>query len=247
MNLKKKKHPWPVKNPYKKIFPTHLLIEQGRWFYLFHALIGLLFLYPYLHGDVGSFTTGLLALLNTCVILVIAYTASYNKRQFVFALILALPALLVLWIPHAPYSREITLLSTGLIYLYAIILIVPYLVHSEEVGTEEIFGATSLYILIGLVWATLYQWVEILAPNSFYLEAAQNIDHVMDLSDFLFFSFTTLTTLGYGDITPVTAQARSLSILEAITGVIFIAGILSRAIGLYVAQSLEKKKQEKKS
>ena len=241
--IKRKKRPWPVKNPYKKILPTHLLVTQGQWFYLFHALIGLLFLYPYFEGTADKEMPTLLALLNSFVMMVIVYTASYNKRQFILAFLFALPAIVLFWFQFVPFSREIILISSGLLYLYAILMLLPYLIHSEEIGSEEIFGATSLYILIGLVWATIYQGVELFVPGSFYLAEVQNVDGVLNWSDFLFFSFTTLTTLGYGDITPITSQARSLSILEAITGVIFIAGVLSRSIGLYVSQSLEMKKK----
>ena len=244
MRFSPSKHPWPVKNAHKKLLPTHLITSQGQWFYLFHALILFLIVYPLFEMKDPTSTPFSLALVNSALLMTIVFTASYNLRQFLFAFTLSLPALIFFWF-HAFWAASyIILISTGLLYLYAIVLLVPYLIHSNKVTSEEIFGATSLYLLLGFLWATLFQVLEMVAPGSFYIAYEQNIDGVLNWSDFIFYSFTTLTTLGYGDITPITSHARSLSIIEAITGVIFIAAMLSRAIGIYTAQTIEMREEE---
>ncbi len=68
-----------------------------------------------------------------------------------------------------------------------------------------------------------------------------NISGVVNLSDLVYFSYITLTTLGYGEIIPITAGARSLAIIEAIIGVMYIAIIISRLVGLFIAKSLTQK------
>ncbi len=73
--------------------------------------------------------------------------------------------------------------------------------------------------------------------GSFYIDAALSPDGRLDFSDFVYFSFTTLTTLGYGDITPVSSHARSATSLQAILGVLYIAMLISRFVSIYIAQS----------
>ena len=135
-------------------------------------------------------------------------------------------------------AQWMTNIFSTLLYLYVIILIIPFLLHSRKVDAEDIFAVTSLYILLGMTWSNLYYLINTFYPGSFYVSTEQNIDNILSWSDFLFFSYTTLTTLGYGDITPITSHARSLAILEAITGVIFLGTIVSRAVGLYIYHSI---------
>ena len=101
------------------------------------------------------------------------------------------------------------------------------------VNLELIFGAVSAYLLLGVAWGFLHTLVELLQPGAYLVPRELNPDGILNNADFLYFSFTTLTTLGYGDITPVTSQARSMVILEAVTGVFYLAVLISRLIGLY--------------
>ncbi len=80
--------------------------------------------------------------------------------------------------------------------------------------------------------------LEAIQPGSI----VNNISGVVNLSDFVYFSYITLTTLGYGEIIPMTAGARSLAIIEAIVGVMYIAIIISRLVGLFIADSLKQEK-----
>jgi hypothetical protein len=75
--------------------------------------------------------------------------------------------------------------------------------------------------------------METLMPGSFFIGETGSLD-------FVFFSFTTLTTLGYGDIIPVSAYARTATTLQAIIGVLYIAILISRFVGIYIAQHLAK-------
>ena len=103
---------------------------------------------------------------------------------------------------------------------------------------ETIYGAIVVYILIGLMWAFLYHLTEIIHPQSFSFAA----ELVTDLKKSLFyFSFITLTTLGYGDLTPVSSPAKSLAMLEAIVGQMFIAVLIARLVGMHISQSILKK------
>ena len=75
--------------------------------------------------------------------------------------------------------------------------------------------------------------VETIQPGSFFIRPEQNLDGILSQADFIYYSFATLTTLGYGDITPATSHVRSLAILEAVTGTLYIAVLIARLVGLY--------------
>jgi hypothetical protein len=94
-----------------------------------------------------------------------------------------------------------------------------------------IMAAASEYILIGIMFSYMYFLLEAVYPGSFNLPHKQ-----MDRSTFLYFSFVTLTTTGYGDVLPLTIQARSLATFEAITGQRYMAITVARLVGLYTAR-----------
>ncbi len=97
-----------------------------------------------------------------------------------------------------------------------------------------LYGGISVYLLLGIIWAALYREMEILSPGSF-----AGPDDSLGFSNFIYFSYVTLTTLGYGDILPVTQKARSLAILEAITGVVFLGTLIARLVSLYTTRDVE--------
>lgn len=228
---------WPVKEPYKQILPIHLLL-QGRWFYLCHALLIMIFFYPYHEEIYVQQKSIIFNIFESSILVFIIYSVSFNKRQIVLTGLLLLPAIINAWIPFLPPLDIISTLSLLGLYMYAILLIVPYLMHTKDVGIDELFGSFSLYLLIGLTWASIYLLIERAAPGSFYIAAVYNKDHVVNMSEFIYYSFVTLTTLGYGDIVPISPFARSMSILEALIGIFFIALVFSRAVSLYVLQAM---------
>lgn len=99
---------------------------------------------------------------------------------------------------------------------------------------RRIEGAIAAYLLIGLVFACLYDLVHGLDPAAF-LHQGQPAQVLEQVGSYLFFSFVTLTTTGYGDIVPVHPVARSLAILESLTGQLYLAILLGRLVSLQIA------------
>lgn len=97
-------------------------------------------------------------------------------------------------------------------------------------------GAICVYFMIGLLWALIFSTLELLQPGSFQMPQGQGTE----LSHFSYYSYVTLTTLGYGDITPISPPARSLALLEAIMGPLYIAVLIARLVGIHIVQSGEK-------
>ncbi len=101
---------------------------------------------------------------------------------------------------------------------------------AERVDADVVCGGVAVYIMIGLIWAVSYRVLEAGAPGSF---ASLWSDITKVWNQFLYFSLTTLTTLGYGDIHPATPVAGVWSTLEAVTGVLYLAVFVARLVSLY--------------
>ena len=145
----------------------------------------------------------------------------------------AVAAILVRWWPtrSAPALALSTLVSLGLM---AIVVVVQAF-RSALVNVHRIQGAVAAYLLFGLTWAAAYQLVDALAPGSF----AGAPTAAPDSRLWIYFSFVTLTTVGYGDVTPVHPAARSLALLEALTGQLYPAILLARLVSLQAARREE--------
>ncbi len=126
-------------------------------------------------------------------------------------------------------DRAAALLLIGL-SLFVLGLVLARVVTTERVGADAICGAIAVYLLIGVVWAVCYSVIEALAPGSFGF-TDPSFDKAWN--ELLYFSLVTLTTLGYGDITPVGAVARIWSALEAVTGTLYLAVLIARLVSLY--------------
>ena len=107
-----------------------------------------------------------------------------------------------------------------------------------EISLDTIFAAVCGYLLLGVAWAVVYSSIDLAQPNAFHLSdellaGAQQGEPRMSL--FVYFSFVTLGTLGYGDITPVSVSARTLAWLEAVLGQLYLAVLIAGLVGAVIA------------
>jgi hypothetical protein len=117
--------------------------------------------------------------------------------------------------------------------LVAIWCIGRQVVRGQKISANRIIGAISLYLLLGVTWSVVYALVEKLLPGSF--SGISISDTAIWTSEWLYFSFVTLTTLGYGDILPLTATARVLSFIEAVFGQFYIAILVAGLVAAYIS------------
>ena len=103
---------------------------------------------------------------------------------------------------------------------------------TNEISANRLVGAVSLYLLLGVLWAATYVLVEMASPGSFYGMSAEGRQSWN--SDWLYFSFVTMTTLGYGDIGPVSAIARTLAYMQALVGQFYIAILVAGLVSAYI-------------
>jgi hypothetical protein len=131
-----------------------------------------------------------------------------------------LPLLILFWV------------STSAFFLVTTVTMFTDLVRCEKVTSNTIYEGITVYLLLGLTWFALYNIAELLHPGSFR-GLSQTDGIATPSSELLYFSFVTLSTTGYGDITPATPHVRSLAILEAVTGVLYIATFVARLVAAY--------------
>jgi hypothetical protein len=124
-----------------------------------------------------------------------------------------------------------------LFFGYATGLIMWRTLRSSDVTIDTIAGAACAYTLLAMVWGGLYLLLEFLRPGSFNIAAVWRMGPTGDPSAALvYFSFVTLTTVGYGDITPVWPGAGGLAVAEAVVGQLYLAITIARLVGLHTSQ-----------
>ena len=162
-----------------------------------------------------------------------------KKRYTIIALLLAVPWFLIILLNFPLFKTDYNLLIKKeivfalLLFAYTTYRIFMHIIKSRDVTAEILFASICVYILIGLTWSTIYVIIEILYPGSF-IDTNGQLLH--DGQDFLFFSYTTLTTVGYGNIEAITDQARSLASLEAIAGQLYLTIMVARLVGLHISK-----------
>ena len=122
--------------------------------------------------------------------------------------------------------------------LVAILYTFRQVAFGQEVNANRLVGAVCVYLLLGLIWALAYTLVSVSTPGAFtgfIPTASPGWD-----SEWVYFSFVTMTTLGYGDILPVSAAARTLAWLQAVVGQFYIAMLVAGLVGAYISDRQNK-------
>jgi hypothetical protein len=136
-----------------------------------------------------------------------------------------------------PASLLLVILTILLVtVLYTASCVLSFVLDEGAVGIEHIFGAICAYILIAMFFATLYFILELTNPGSFSGVKTTAIGE-RPWWQFFYFSFSTLSTVGYGDIVPATMRARSFAIIEQLVAVFYVAILISRLTGMYTPAS----------
>ena len=213
--------------------------RKTRFLLLLISLLALMVLEPFIFDIIRI--KFLVDIFFSLILFASIYAVSEKRGTTLIAILLALIKFGSTWVLGFSTHPLLIFFDAifGIIFIgYICILILKHIFKQENVTAETIYGAIVVYLLIGLMWVSLYYLTELFHPGSFSLAAGNTNESKKAL---YYFSFVTLTTLGYGDITPVSAPARSLAMLEAIVGQMYIAVLIARLVGIQISQSLMKK------
>lgn len=216
---------------------------QNKYSQLLFTLILLFLTAPFLTGIIGQ-----IIIQSTFLGMIISLIRTFNLKKINFLLYVAIAGLAFLFsILSAVYILPRGLESN----LHKFLIIISDSINSifivmalfslnkriflvKKVDNNTIKGGVSVFLLIGILWTFIYQIVFILDPNAFSYSK-----EIKEYGYLLYFSFTTLTTLGYGDVTPVNQFAMSLANLEAIVGMMYPSIFIARLVSLYTADELK--------
>jgi hypothetical protein len=191
-------------------------------------------LFPFLEGYVGiSLLTDIYL---SGILLAAIKAASDSKGTFVIALALAAPYILLKWggkILAVSFSWNLEEMFGALFVAYVLALIFMFIARQQKVNRDVIMAAVCGYFLLGLMWAFIYFFVETVLPGSFQFVKNSSASN----TNFIYFSFVTMTTVGYGDMLPLSNAARSLAILEAVMGQLYLAVTIARLVGIQSSQT----------
>jgi Ion channel len=174
-----------------------------------------------------------------------------RRRTLVLAVALASPAFVGKWVNeyrHDLVPQEV-ILGSGLLFIFFIVVnFLRYILIAPRVNAEVLCAGVSVYLLFGLLWTLAYIMVARMPhpadlPDAFLITTGSG-GHLMDPVNAFYFSFITLSTVGYGDIVPVTKAARMLAMTEAMTGTLYMAVLISRLVSLYSSQALEARERK---
>lgn len=215
-------------------------VHLGRFLFLLVSILLLFVLRPFLEDYIGI--NLLLDILFSFILFSGIYAVSQKKYQFIIALCIAIPPFLLFWSTHLLESPSLILVRNSfmiIFFAYTVVIILSHIFREKEVTADLIMGAVCVYFFLGLMWGLVFSLLESLQPGSFQFGQGETVE----LSNFMYYSFVTQTTLGYGDITPITTPARSFSLLEAVIGQLYVAVLIARLVGVHITQSSEKRSQ----
>ena len=218
------------------------LCKRDRYLFLLISLLSIILITPLFEGLVEINT--LLDILTTLIFLSSLYAISQKGQSLRIGIGLLLPVIVTMWLTylvHIPYLRLVGDGCSILFFAFTIILILSSVFKEDEITLDVIYGAVVVYLLMALMWAFTFDLLETLRPGSFQVTVNPSQGTRVH---FIYYSFVTITTVGYGDILPVSLTARSLSILEMVVGQIYLIVLIARLVGINITQSMEKKSKE---
>jgi hypothetical protein len=183
----------------------------------------------------GLIETLLMTLVLLCAILSIA-----GGRRALVGVVLVAPAAIGEWLNYWRPELLIYVVTrgAGLLFIgFVVVQLLRFIVYAPRVDSEVLCAAVAGYLLSGFAWSLAYALLDRLDPNSFVFTLGAKSGQSMNGFTGLYFSFITLSTVGYGDIIPLSDAARMVAIVEAIFGMFYVSLLIARLVSLYSSKS----------
>jgi hypothetical protein len=207
----------------------HPNLSTNRCAYLFFALLLLLVTLPLMIGSqAGRIAANVI---NLAILLAAVAAVARTKHSMIMATLLALPVVgfqLLGFVRAEPLYLVWSWAFGSAFYCMTLVLLLRYVLLPQAMNSDKLYGAAAAYLMLGVLWAYWYGIIQYFYPGAFSPAGAP-----LTLFDLLYFSFAVLTTAGFGDIVPVAAVARGLTMLEQVVGVLYIAILIARLHSMY--------------
>lgn len=212
-------------------------ITNHKYLYLLGSLLVYFIVRAIFHDPSLEFVINIFFSINIVASVLII---GINKRKVALIGIgLSLLTFMMIWIREfSPPNVSISMMATFASICFIAFINIVVLIHTftqRNVTYETILGATCSYLLLGFLWSTLYGLVYQLNHDAFTFVVAGHSQSIHS-PDFIYYSFVTLTTLGYGDVVPASDIAQTLSWIEAVSGQLFLTILVARIVGDYLSQ-----------
>ena len=139
------------------------------------------------------------------------------------------------------WSSPLAYGSTAAFTAVSVVVLLLYIMNPRPITADKVFAAVSAYVLIAVLFATLFSLMQVNQPHAFHVQLVHEPDGHLDWSALMYFSFTVLTSTGFGEITPATHQARSLIVIEQVLGVMYVAFLIARLANMYQDQRRDRR------
>lgn len=204
--------------------------DRGLTALLLFLIAGLLVVPPLIAA--GRTSPVLVEIVFSLILISGIAMVSTRKWPAILAGAIAALALAVRWlrVANLPALLVLDLSLTIATFLILAALVLIRVLAKGEINLHRVQGAVAAYLLLGLAWGSAYELVLVLRPDAFRFNESS-----LDRMSLLYYSFVTLTTVGYGDITPVAPAARSLALAEALIGQLFPAVLIARLVSMELA------------
>ncbi|MGD8268268.1 MAG: potassium channel family protein [Desulfobacterales bacterium] len=206
-------------------------MRQHRFTILMFAFLLVLVVYPFIDHFQLLHIDFILNIFITLLLISCIHALSTSHHEAIVACLVILPAIFMDWIGIFFESRQVEIIVDiykVMAFSYICFGLLRYVLRAGVVDREKIAAAVNVYLFFGLIWRDLYSLVSLLIPGAFNSE-------LLTQTDFLYYSFVTLSTLGYGDVLPVVGPAKALAYIEAIIGQLYLTILVARLVGLHIA------------
>jgi len=219
----------------KTCIPFAQICFKQRFRFLFVSILVVIVMNPIIESIAPLRI--LFSIFITAVIMSATYALSQKMRHLVIGSILAVPALGFLW--ASDYSDNSVLFLAShiagvLFFIFVVLHILIFIFGQESVSSDLIVGAAVVYLLMAVTWSYVFLIIETVHPGSFNIPEGQSLG---SRYVFVYYSLVTISTLGYGDVTPLTSIAGSFSVLEAVIGQLYLVIMIAWLVGVHVSQS----------
>jgi voltage-gated potassium channel len=208
--------------------------SRAQLSFLLIGLLVFLLIAPVINEITTSSLVNEIAFLGMIVVGV--WSLVENRRAFVTGVSLAIVSLIISVINLSLDNSTLRIFNSIAILLFcflSISIVASKVLLSKSINANTLIGSACVYLLLGVIWALLYSIIEFILPGSFHgISAVNNSSY---LWEFVYYSFVTITTLGYGDIYPLIPLTRSLAYLEAVCGQLYMALLVATLVGRFLS------------